>query len=62
MTSREEDKRTAQKKAATAGAALVASVGLGVAIAPLVGAIALIPSAYLAYDWVKFRIKRGIRF
>lgn len=62
MASREEDKKVAQKKSVVAGAALAASVGLGIAVAPVLGLVGLVPTAYLAYDWVRFRIKRGIRF
>ncbi len=63
MTARENDQQTAKKKGLIAGAALATSVGLGVALAsPVVAVVGLVPTAYLAYDWVRFRIKRSIRF
>jgi len=51
-----------RKKGAMAGAALAASGLAAVLVAPAVGVIALVPTAYLAYDWFMFRAKRGMRF
>ncbi|MBL9008100.1 MAG: hypothetical protein JNJ46_27830 [Myxococcales bacterium] len=61
-TLRERDEETARKKGAMAGAALAASGLAAVLVAPAVGVIALVPTAYLAYDWFMFRAKRGMRF
>jgi hypothetical protein len=61
-TLRERDEETARKKGAMAGAALAASGLAAVMVAPAIGVIALVPTAYLAYDWFMFRAKRGMRF
>jgi hypothetical protein len=61
-TLRERDEETARKKGAMAGAALAASGIAAVMIAPAVGVLALVPTAYLAYDWFMYRAKRGMRF
>jgi hypothetical protein len=61
-TLREKDQQTAKKKGIAAGAALAASVGIGVAGLPVLAAVALVPTAYLAYDWFTYRAKRGMRF
>ncbi len=61
-TLREKDEQAAKKKGLVAGAALAASVSLGIVASPLLAVVGLVPTAYLAYDWVKFRIKKGIRF
>jgi hypothetical protein len=44
--------------AATTGAVALIATGA----APILGVIALIPSAYLVKDWFMFRAKRGMRF
>ena len=51
-------KRKGAIAAVTAGAAGVVAV----AGAPVVGVIGLAGAAYLAWDWVSFRIKNGMRF
>lgn len=61
-TLREKDEQTAKKKGLAAGAALAASVGIGVVISPALAVVAVVPAAYLAYDWFSFRAKRGMRF
>lgn len=61
LTLREKDEQTAKKKGVLAGAALVASVGLGIVASPILAVVGLVPTAYLAYDWFKFRAKRGMR-
>ena len=59
----QKDKETARKKGL---AATVATCGSAVLIltgaAPVLGLIALVPSAYLVKDWFSFRAKRGMRF
>jgi hypothetical protein len=44
---------------AAAGAGSAALIVLG---APFLGAAGLVGTGYLAYDWFKFRAKRGMRF
>ena len=61
-TLREKDEQTAKKKGLAASAALAASVGLGVVVSPVLAVVALVPTAYLAYDWFSYRAKRGMRF
>lgn len=61
-TLRERDEETAKKKGMMAGAALVASGVAGVAVAPVLLIVGLVPTAYLAYDWFSYRAKRGMRF
>ena len=61
LTLREKDEKTAAKKGLWAGAALVGSISLGIVASPFLAAIALVPTAYLAYDWFMFRAKRGMR-
>lgn len=58
-----KDKETARKKGLTAGAVTAGSVALiATGVAPVIGLIALVPSAYLVKDWFMFRAKRGMRF
>ncbi len=59
---REQDEQTAKKKGLLAGAALAASVGVGVLATPALLIVGLVPTAYLAYDWFQYRAKRGMRF
>jgi hypothetical protein len=58
----DKDRETARKKGLAASAATAGSVALMVVGMPVLGAIALIPSAYLVKDWFSFRAKRGMRF
>jgi hypothetical protein len=58
----EKDKETARKKGLFAGAATVGAVAVMAAGAPILGAIALVPAAFLVKDWFSFRAKRGMRF
>ena len=43
--------------AATGGAVALMAVG-----APVLGVVALVPAAYLGWDWFKYRAKRGMYF
>jgi hypothetical protein len=61
-TLREQDEETAKKKGMMAGAALAATGVAAVVVSPVIGLVALVPTAYLAYDWFMFRAKRGMRF
>ncbi len=55
------DKGTAKKKGWLATAAAGGSVAAIVLGAPWLGVFGLAGSAYLAYDWFKFRAERGMR-
>jgi hypothetical protein len=57
------DREVARKKGLVAGAATAGAVALiATGAAPILGIIALVPSAYLVRDWFMFRAKRGMRF
>jgi hypothetical protein len=57
------DREVARKKGLVAGAATAGAVALiATGAAPILGIIALVPSAYLIRDWFMFRAKRGMRF
>jgi len=57
-----KDQETARKKGIIAGAATAGSVALLVVVSPVLGALALVPSALLVKDWFMFRARRGMRF
>lgn len=61
-TLREKDEQTAKKKGLIAGAAVAASVGVGVVVSPVFAVVGLVPAAYLTYEWFMFRAKRGMKF
>lgn len=61
-TSRDQDVQTAKKKGLYAGAAVAASVSIGVVLSPVIAVVGLVPAAYLVYDWFQYRAKRGMRF
>lgn len=50
-----------RKKGIVAGAATAGAVAAGVFIAPVIGAVAAVPAAVLAYRWWKHRAENGIR-
>jgi hypothetical protein len=51
-----------RKKGIVAGATTAGAVAAGVVFAPMVGALAAVPAAYLTYKWWKHRSENGIRF
>jgi hypothetical protein len=51
-----------RKKGLVAGATTVAAVTAGLVVAPVAGALAAVPAAYLAYKWWKHRSENGIKF
>ncbi len=62
MSLADKDRQTARKKGLIAGAATAGAVAVIVAGAPIIGAIALVPSALLVKDWFMYRARRGMRF
>ncbi len=62
MSLADKDRQTARNKGLAAGAATAGSVVLLTAVNPILGVIAMVPSAYLIRDWFMFRAKRGMRF
>ena len=59
---RQRDMDTARKKGFAAAAATGGAVALMAAVSPVLGVIALVPAAYLGWDWFSYRAKRGMRF
>lgn len=51
-----------RRKGIVAGAATVATVALGVTGAPVLAAVAAVPTALLGWRWWKHRAENGIRF
>jgi hypothetical protein len=63
MSLAQKDRDTARKKGLVAGAAAAGSVALiATGAAPILGLVALVPSALLVKDWFMFRARRGMRF
>jgi Spy/CpxP family protein refolding chaperone len=51
-----------RRKGVTAGAAVAATVALGVVGLPVAAAMAAVPSAWLGWRWWKHRAQNGIKF
>jgi hypothetical protein len=51
-----------RKKGIAAGASSAGAIAAGVFVAPMIGAFAAVPAAYLAYKWWRHRSENGIRF
>jgi hypothetical protein len=62
MSLRDNDTKTARKKGLVAAAATGGAVALVAVGAPILGLVALVPAAYLGWDWFSYRAKRGMRF
>ena len=62
MSLAQKDRTTARNKGLLAGAATAGSVVLLATVSPVLGVIALLPSAYLVKDWFMYRARRGMRF
>ncbi len=62
MSLRDNDTKTARKKGLVAAAATGGAVALMAVGAPILGVVALVPAAYLGWDWFSYRAKRGMRF
>lgn len=59
---RKEVVAESQKKGALAAAATVATVAAGVALGPVVAAVAAVPTVVLGYRWWRHRAENGIKF
>jgi hypothetical protein len=63
MSLAEKDRATARNKGLIASAVTTGSVALiATGAAPIIGALALVPAAFLVKDWFMFRARRGMRF
>lgn len=58
----QRNKVVARRKGMIAATAAGASAVLIATAAPVIGALGLAGSAYLAWDWFSFRMKNGMRF
>ena len=57
----QRNKVVARRKGVLAAAAAGGSAVILVAASPLLGVLGLAGSAYLAWDWLSFRMKNGMR-
>ncbi|MEZ4402151.1 MAG: hypothetical protein R3B06_19140 [Kofleriaceae bacterium] len=51
----------AKRKGTLAAAAGVGSAVVLVAVSPVLGVVGLAGAAYLGWDWLRFRMKHGLR-
>lgn len=62
LTRIDKDKKIARTKGIIASATAATAIAIGIAAAsPILGVIGLIPAAYFAYDWLRFRMDKGLR-
>lgn len=58
----ERNKLVAKRKGTVAAAATGGSLAVMFFVNPVLGVLGLAGSAFLGYDWFKFRAKNGMRF
>jgi hypothetical protein len=58
----QRNKVVAKRKGAIAAGVAGGGTLVVVAGAPILGVLCLTAAGYLAYDWLSFRIKNGLRF
>ncbi len=54
--------REEKKKRYTFLGSAAIGLGAGALLAPWVGGVVLVGSAYAGWDWIKFRAKNGMKF
>jgi hypothetical protein len=59
---RTEVREESRKKGIVAGATTAGAVAAGILVAPVAGALAAVPAAYLTWKWWKHRAENGIKF
>jgi hypothetical protein len=60
--SRSEVVEESRRKGLVAGVAVAATVTIGVAGAPILAAVAAVPTALLGWRWWRHRAENGIKF
>lgn len=63
LTTYEKNQKTAKTKGLIAGGAIAAGIGFSLLSASaFLGFLALVPAIYFTYDWVRYRVDKGIKF
>ncbi|HEY4180790.1 MAG TPA: hypothetical protein VGM90_28290 [Kofleriaceae bacterium] len=58
----QRNKVVAKRKGAIAALTVGGAAVVGVVASPILGVVAGVGAAYLAWDWFSFRVKNGMRF